>query len=84
MDSVRSLFPVRDIAVFPGLLLIFLHGCEIKSESDLARLETRLEGASVGRNVWKRHSTSSSSFVEGFGDILGRKILASYPGFLLE
>ena len=28
-------FPVRDVVLVPGLLLIFLHSCEIKSGSGL-------------------------------------------------
>ena len=28
-------FPVRDVVMVPGLLPIFLHGCEIKSGSGL-------------------------------------------------
>ena len=30
-----SLFPIRDVAMFPGLLPIFLHGYEIKSQIGL-------------------------------------------------
>ena len=33
-------FPVRDVVLIPGLLLIFLHGCEIRSGRGLG---TRLE-----------------------------------------
>ena len=37
-------FPVRDVVMVPGLLPIFLHGCEIKSGSGLG---TRLPGNGV-------------------------------------
>ena len=37
-------FPVRDVVLIPGLLPIFLHGCEIKSGSGLGtRLPTHCE-----------------------------------------
>ena len=41
-------FPVRDIVLIPGLLPIFLHGCEIKSGRGLG---TRLRGSLVPRAI---------------------------------
>ena len=45
----RPPFPVRDVVMVLGLLLIFLHSCEIKSWSGLGtRLENRNSDVTVG------------------------------------
>ena len=44
ISKTSSPFPARDVAMIPGLLSIFLHGCEIKSGSSL---DMRLDAAGI-------------------------------------
>ena len=70
--TTESTIPVCDVAMFPGLLPIFLHSCEIKSGSGPG---TRLGKRScitttvhlLHTNLTKRPSDPSSARIRRFG-----------------
>ena len=73
-------FPVRDVVLIPGLLPIFLYGCEIKSRSGLGtRLMDRIRG---GRTSSKKHMKNYIPFLgmwKVYGDLqrLNKKALVA-------